>query len=99
MSCDSCDFVTINGVGCHEHGCPRAHTHGSIMLRGNRYKVMRWSERDRLHIAIVDAATEQRTFAEWWDEDAVAMFDDGFFDPRDLELSVIRYARDMGMLS
>lgn len=24
MKCDQCDSATINGVYCHEHGCPNA---------------------------------------------------------------------------
>lgn len=27
MRCDSCEALTINGIGpCHEHGCPRSHS-------------------------------------------------------------------------
>ena len=25
MPCQSCEALTINGVYCHEHGCPDAH--------------------------------------------------------------------------
>ncbi len=59
-----------------------------------------WEERDRLHIAIVDKKTGQRTIAEWWDDDARQMFEDGFFK-RGVELkrSVIHYAEEMGLLS
>lgn len=24
VHCDQCDIVVINGVACHEHGCPNA---------------------------------------------------------------------------
>ena len=24
IHCDSCQMLSINGVACHEHGCPRA---------------------------------------------------------------------------
>lgn len=61
-------------------------------------KVTVWEERDRLHIAIVDAATEQETVAEWWDDDARQMFEDGFFKSgRELRASVLEYAKDMGL--
>ena len=23
--CDQCDYLYINGIGCHEIGCPNAH--------------------------------------------------------------------------
>lgn len=62
------------------------------------YKVTVWEERDRLHIGIVDAATEQIGYADWWDDDARQMFEDGFFDARRLADSVLRYAADHGML-
>lgn len=59
-----------------------------------------WEERDRLHIIIRDKKTGQRTIAEWWDDDALQMFEDGFFK-RGVELkrSVIAYAEEMGLLS
>jgi hypothetical protein len=59
-----------------------------------------WEERDRLSIVIKDKKTGQRTIAEWWDDDARQMFEDGFFK-RGVELkrSVIGYAEDMGLLS
>lgn len=39
-----------------------------------------WNERDRLHISLVYEGSEE-TIAEWWDEDAVNMFENGFFSP------------------
>lgn len=59
-----------------------------------------WQERDRLSIVIRDKKTGQRTIAEWWDDDARQMFEDGFFR-RGVELkrSVIAYAEEMGLLA
>ena len=59
-----------------------------------------WEERDRLHIGIVDKATEQISYADWWDEDARQMFEDGFFKSgKGLENSVLEYAEEMGILA
>ena len=71
-----------------------------------------WSERDRTHIALRWKSGEFKdgdVIAEWWDEDAVQMFEDGFFsakgsilgrliDPRPLHASVFAYCETMGML-
>lgn len=54
-----------------------------------------WEERDRLSIVVTDA--KGRDVAEWWDDDARQMFEDGFFNRRDLEGSVIRYVKEMGL--
>lgn len=57
-----------------------------------------WEERDRLHIAIRDKRNE-KIIADWWDEDAQQMFEDGFFESgRGLESSVVKYAEDVGIL-
>jgi hypothetical protein len=24
MRCDSCEMLSINGIACHEHGCPNS---------------------------------------------------------------------------
>lgn len=59
-----------------------------------------WEERDRLHIHIRDKKTQQKTIAEWWDDDARQMFEDGFFKRgRDLERSVLDYAEEMGLIA
>jgi len=59
-----------------------------------------WEERDRLHIALVDTKTEQKTFAEWWDDDAREMFEDGFFERgKRLHQSVFDYAKEHGLLT
>ena len=68
-------------------------------------------ERDRLHIGIVDKATEQISYADWWDDDARQMFEDGFFKAgivhhqlsqeadRKMTDSILEYAEDMGILA
>ena len=71
--------------------------------------VKSWVERDRLAIWITDNHTDE-TIAEWWDDDARQMFDDGFFKPaafsRSGEMegsefinSVLDYAEEMGFLA
>lgn len=77
-----------------------------------------WEERDRIHLALYfdPAAARSRhghmsgdgeLVAEWWDDDARQMFEDGFFStkPRPgvarkhaLEDSVIRYLQDVGVV-
>ncbi|MBE0481709.1 MAG: hypothetical protein IBX68_12120 [Dehalococcoidia bacterium] len=66
-----------------------------------------WAERDRLGIWLTDKRTGE-TVAEWWDEDARRMFEDGLFKPgriqqqsisgREFEGSVLDYSEDMGIL-
>ena len=72
-----------------------------------------WTERDRLGIWINEIRTD-KTIAEWWDEEAREMFDEGFFKPaiftRGGELipalggapfidSVLDYAESIGLLA
>jgi uncharacterized membrane protein (UPF0127 family) len=67
-----------------------------------------WAERDRLGIWLTDKRTD-KTVAEWWDEDAQWMFEDGFFKPGDIrqqtitgrafEESVLDYAESVGILA
>lgn len=74
----------------------------SLAKKPTRYDVIvtQWAERDRHHIGIVDKATEQISYADWWDDDARQMFEDGFFlAGKDFENSVLGYAEDMGILS
>ena len=49
-------------------------------------------ERDRQNIWVEDA--KGRNVAEWWDEEVSEMVEDGFFNPRNLAESVIRYLVD-----
>ncbi|MGI0149762.1 MAG: hypothetical protein ACREDF_09570 [Thermoplasmata archaeon] len=70
------------------------------LLTRDEVEVAVWEERDRLHIHIRDKKTQQRTIAEWWDDDARQMFEDGFFKPGvELKRSVIRYAEEVGLLA
>jgi uncharacterized membrane protein (UPF0127 family) len=68
-----------------------------------------WQERDRLGIWITDSLTG-KTIAEWWDEDAREMFEQGFFKPgvpqrttekpsRDFVDSVLDYAESVELLA
>lgn len=67
-----------------------------------------WAERDRMGIWITDKHSD-KAIAEWWDEDAREMFDQGFFKPGDIrqqtitgrafEDSVLDYAESVGILA
>jgi len=67
-----------------------------------------WAERDRIGIWITDKHTD-KAIAEWWDEDAREMFEQGFFKPGDIsyqtitgrafEESVLDYAESVGLLA
>lgn len=55
-----------------------------------------WEERDRLHIGLLNNG---HYVADWWDDDARQMFEDGFFERgRGLESSVIAYGKEHGLL-
>ena len=61
------------------------------------YTVDVWEERDRLSIVVTDR--DDKDVAEWWDDDARQMFEDGFFESgRNLESSVIKYLQDMDVI-
>lgn len=60
------------------------------------YHIAKWEERDRLHIALLDANDE--TIIEWWDDDARGAIEDGFLDRRNLLGSAVEYAQHMGVL-
>lgn len=55
---------------------------GTNMKKPTRYdvRVDSWQERDRLGIWVTDTRTD-KTIAEWWDDNARQMFEDGFFKP------------------
>lgn len=61
-------------------------------------KIMTWFERDRAHVALVDAATEQVTIMELWDEDVHEAVAAGFLDPKDWHGSAVYYAIHLGLL-
>lgn len=58
-------------------------------------KLEHWNERDRLHIGL--ETIDGKTIADWWDDDAQQMFEDGFFNRHRLHQSVVDYANDMGL--
>ncbi len=62
-----------------------------------RIKVDVWSERDRLMVRVIDAATDEE-IACWWDDDARGLVVDGFLDPRDWTRSAESYLRHIGVL-
>jgi len=67
-----------------------------------------WVERDRIGIWLTDRRTG-KTIAEWWDDDAREMFEQGWFGPGDIkhqtltgrssEESVLDYAESVGILA
>jgi uncharacterized membrane protein (UPF0127 family) len=72
-------------------------------------KVETWQERDRIGIWITDRRTD-KVIAEWWDEDALEMFEQGFFKPgvpqrttekpsRAFVDSVLAYAESVGLIA
>jgi len=72
-------------------------------------EVHAWQERDRLSIWVEDRRTGE-TIAEWWDDEARQMFEDGFFKPgvprcswekpgREFADSVLDYLEDLGVLA
>ena len=79
-------------------------------IKPTRYDVEigTWAERDRLGIWLTDKRTG-KSIAEWWDENAREMFDQGFFKPGDIrqqtitgrafEESVLDYAESVGLLA
>ena len=82
---------------------------GSNLPTRSDVSVDSWMERDRLGIWIVDKRTD-KVIAEWWDDEARQMFEDGFFkqaaSTRGGELrggefvdSVLDYAEEMGWLA
>jgi len=76
--------------------------------RRDDVKVETWQERDRLGIWLTDRRTD-KVIAEWWDEDAREMFEQGWFKPgvpqrssekpsRAFVDSVLDYAESVGLL-
>jgi hypothetical protein len=66
-------------------------------MDADKYMVDVWEERDRLVITLHDI--ESGKTWTWADEDAREMFDDGFFKSgRDLEASVVAYAKEMELI-
>jgi len=75
---------------------------------GHQVEIGTWVERDRIGIWLTNKRTG-KTIAEWWDEDAREMFEQGFFKPGDIrhqtitgkafEESVLDYAEGAGLLA
>ena len=55
------------------------------------------AERDNLDVYLLAANGD--TLAEWHDDDARQMIEDGFFDPRHMVSSVLAYASHIGILT
>jgi len=51
-----------------------------------------WFERDRQHVELRHASTDE-TIMEWWDDAVTDAVDDGFLDPRDWHESAYEYAK------
>ena len=65
----------------------------------NDVRVEVWEERDRLHIGIQDRI-HGNYYANWWDDEARQMFEDGFFKSgKQLEDSVLDYAESVGLIA
>lgn len=60
------------------------------------YRVYIWHERDRYSVSLYDDF--DRCVCEWWDETVDELINDGFFNPRNLQQSVIDYAHHIGAI-
>lgn len=80
-----------------------------VFYDDQEYRLEVWQERDRLHIGL-ERVQDDATVADWWDEDAAQMFEDGFFkhsgifgkldqNDRVLFQSVIDYAKSVGLIA
>jgi len=56
-----------------------------------------WFERDRQHVALLDARNDN-TIVEWWDEEVSEAIEDGFLTSRNLHGSAYDYAASIGLL-
>lgn len=92
-------FVYAATVGKRVRGNPH-HKHERRKYPGATYRVEVWEERDRCHIALWRSwKGNDDMVADWWDEDARQMFEDGFFKAgRGFESSVIAYAKEVGII-
>lgn len=63
-----------------------------------RVEVHSWFERDRAHVEVRNADT-QETLLEWWDEAVTEAFEDGFLSARNLQETAAAYAEYVGALS
>ena len=56
-----------------------------------------WFERDRAHVELRDADT-QETILEFWDDAVSEAIEDGFLDRRDYFGSIKEYAAELGII-
>jgi hypothetical protein len=72
----------------------------SLKPQKAHYEVNIWFERDRASIVVSNI--NGKTIAEWWDEDVLSMFEDGFFisgkGKDKLAKSVLDYLQDRGVI-
>lgn len=69
----------------------------SIKLNFDNIDVDWWQERDRTSVVVFANDDRDITIAEWWDEDAQSMMEDGFFKWEDDD-SVISYLEEMEVI-
>jgi hypothetical protein len=60
------------------------------MSNVQRYSVSTWFERDRAHVMVTDNETNT-CVVDWWDDAVREMIEDGFFEPKEWEGSVLKY--------
>lgn len=60
------------------------------------YRVDVWEERGYLQITLYDSNDNE--IRSWSDDGAREMFEDGFFNRKNLEKSVVEYAREVGLI-
>jgi hypothetical protein len=100
--CQKCDaYFRKYRCSAASHGecdCPRCQGYCRCEdAPEQKYTVSIWEERDRLLIIIYDE--NGVNVADWWDEGAREMFEDGFFERgKNLEKSVLAYAREMEII-
>ena len=80
---------------CGDSECPSCGSLQASLPR--RYKVSTWFERDRAHVCLQDADTDE-AIMEFWDGDVYCLIEDGFIDPRDWKGSMIDYAVHLGII-
>lgn len=56
-----------------------------------------WRERDRLSIVVTDERTGNDV-AEWWDKDVEQLTEDGYFNWRNIEDSVLDYCEELKLI-
>lgn len=56
-----------------------------------------WQERDRHSVVVFENDDREKTIAEWWDDDAVEMIEDGFFKWGD-DNSVLDYLEEIRLI-